>query len=53
MWLGIVVFGLVHSFIFMPTILAFSGPTPDVKKKSEPRKKMFMKKMDSMGNNQL
>lgn len=53
MWLGIVLFGLFHSFIFMPIILSFLGPTPDAKKKSETRRKTFIKKMESMTDNQL
>jgi len=50
MWLGIVLFGLFHTFVFMPTIFSLLGPATDAKRKKSTRRKVFFQKIESMND---
>ena len=53
LWLGIVLFGLLNAFIFVPVILSLIGPTPDDDEKDRARRKDLLKHMASLNANQL
>ena len=48
LWLGIVLAGMANSFILIPIILSFIGPTPNYEDKNENRKKNFDRRRSSM-----
>mmetsp|Transcript_11807 Transcript_11807/g.16050 ORF Transcript_11807/g.16050 Transcript_11807/m.16050 type:complete len:284 (-) Transcript_11807:1037-1888(-) len=53
LWLGIVFFGLLNAFFFVPVILSRMGPTPDSETKERQRRESLIKHMSSMNANQL
>lgn len=48
LWIGIIIFGLLNAFFFVPVILSLVGPTPDNDDKVKERKQSLLKHMASM-----
>ena len=42
LWLGIVIFGLLNSFFFVPVVLSLIGPTPSEEMKDKQRRQSVL-----------